>query len=558
MAKQSAMLTDRARALSGWAGVLSRVAVRSGLAGHLNPRALAVGARMLIQGRAGLSAIFRLRGISDADRPALIHGGRARTFGEVDARIDRLATGLRRMGIGHRDPVAVLLWNRPEFFEVEAAMARLGGAAVSVSWRSTAAELVYLLNHAGAKAVLFEAALWPTLEAALRECPGLDPSRCVALGEAVPGTRPYEELLAEPAGPLPDVEEGAVVIYTSGTTGRPKGAVRRFGTAQTLGFMAFLERCPLTRWDRHLCVCPLYHSTALGFAGMTLMTGGAVVIERDFDAARFLETVEREHVTTTAIVPTMLHRLMALDPAVRDARRTPSLRAILCGGAAMPPALCQRALERFGPVLYNFYGATETGLVTTATPEDLAAAPGTVGRALHGVEVRLLDEGGTEVAPGAVGELYARNVMLVEGYHADDDATRASMRDGFFSVGDLATMDPAGRINIVGRRRDMVISGGVNIYPVEVEDVVAAHPDVSQVAVIGVPDEEWGERLRAFVVLQPGAVADADALKRWSKERLAGAKVPREWAFVDALPSNPTGKILKRELRDWTGDVVKA
>ena len=553
------MLAERASSLAGWAGVVARVAVRAGLVGHANPRALAVGARLLLKGRAGLSTIFRVRGVSDADRPALLAEGRAWTYGEVDARIDRLATSLQRIGLRPRDSAAVLLWNRPEFFEIEAAMSRLGGASVSLSWRSTVAELVYLLNHAGAKAVFFESALWPTLEAALRDCPGLDASRCIALGDEVPGTRPYASLLDTRPEALPEAEEGAVVIYTSGTTGRPKGAVRRFGSAQVLGFTAFLERCPLTRWDRHLCVCPLYHSTALGFAGMTLMTGGAVVIDRDFDARRFLETVEREHVTTTALVPTMLHRLMALDPAVRDAFRTPSLRAVLCGGAALPPTLSQRVQERFGPVLYNFYGATETGLVTVATPEDLAAVPGTIGRPLHGVAVRLLDEEGRDVAPGQVGELFTRNPMLVEGYHADDEATRASMRDGYFSVGDLATVDAEGRYSIVGRRRDMVISGGVNIYPAEVEDVIEAHPDVAQVAVIGVADEEWGERLRAFVVLRPNAAAETDAaaLRAWCRARLAGAKTPREWVFVEALPSNPTGKILKRELRDWRGEVTR-
>lgn len=552
------MLRERARAVGDWARVLSRVALRSGLVGHANPRGLAVGARQLLGGRAGLSAIFRLRGVTDGDRPALIQDGRARTYAEVDERIDRLATGLLGLGLRPKDAAAVLLWNRPEFFEVESAMARIGGAAVSLSWRSTAAELEYLLNHSGARAVFFEASLWPALEEALRACPKIARERCVALGESVPGTRTYESLLADKVGPMPEADEGSVVIYTSGTTGRPKGAVRRFGAAQVLAFTAFLDRCPLTRWDRHLCVCPLYHSTALGFAGMSLMTGGAVILERDFDASRFLRTVEREAITTTAIVPTMLHRLMALDADELDARRAPSLRAIICGGAAMPPALCSSVLARFGPTLYNFYGSTETGLVCVATPDDLAASPGTIGRPLHGVEVRLLDEGGAPVARGEVGELYARNLMLVEGYHADEGATRASMRDGFFSVGDLATVDAAGRYNIVGRRRDMVISGGVNIYPVEVEDAIESHPDVAQVAVVGVADAEWGERLRAFVVLREGASADTDAgaLRAWCKSRLSGPKAPREWVFVPSLPSNPTGKVLKRELRDWDGEVT--
>ncbi|MDB4932545.1 MAG: O-succinylbenzoic acid--CoA ligase [Myxococcaceae bacterium] len=352
----------------------------------------------------------------------------------------------------------------------------------------------------------------------------------------------------------------AILVYTSGTTGKPKGAVRRFGVGQVLGFAAFMERVALKRSDRHLCVCPLYHSTGLGFAAMSLMVGGAVVIEPEFEPMRFLRAIERERVTTTALVPTMLHRLMALDPAVIRGHATRSLRVMMCGGAQLPAPLAARTLGAFGDVLYNFYGATETGLVTVATPDDLRALPGTIGRALHGVSVRLLDDAGAAVATGEVGELYARSSMLVEGYHGDEAATRSSLRDGHFSVGDLATVDADGRYMIVGRRRDMVITGGVNVYPAEVEAILDAHPAVAQSAVIGVADDEWGERLRAFVVLrEPDAVearARAQELKQWCRARASGAKVPREWAFVGGLPSNPTGKVLKRELADWTGDVV--
>jgi fatty-acyl-CoA synthase len=233
---------------------------------------------------------------------------------------------------------------------------------------------------------------------------------------------------------------------------------------------------------------------------------------------------------------------------------------VLCGGAQLPATVAARALDRLGPVLYNFYGATETGLVTTATPDDLRALPGTIGTALHGVSIRLLDEAGNAVGVGEVGELYAKNRMLVEGYHGDDDATRSSVRDGHFSVGDLATVDADGRYMIVGRRRDMVISGGMNIYPAEVEAVIEQHPDVSQVAVIGVADDEWGEKLRAFVVLRgevDHAERRASELKAWCRARVSGPKVPREWAFVEGLPSNPTGKILKRELKGYDGEVVR-
>ncbi len=554
------MSFDAVRDVAGWARTLGRVAVRAGLVGHSTPRAAALALKTLSRGKAGLSTALRLRALSDTDRPAFVFEGRTLRYGEVDARIARLTAGLASLGLGRGDAVALALHNRPEFFELEGAMARRSGAAVSVSWRSTPAELAFLLQHSGAKALCFEPAQWGTVEAALAEVPGLPRSRCIAMSppdEAPPGTTPYAHLLDTPARPDddPEDEDGSVVIYTSGTTGKPKGAVRRFGLGQALGFAAFLDRVPFHRTDRHLCVCPLYHSTALGFAGITLMVGGCVVIERGFDPLGLLQAVERERVTTVALVPTMLHRLMALPSTTLGAFRTRTLRAIVCGGAQLPGPLATRTLDQFGPVLYNFYGATETGLVCVATPDDLRAVPGTIGRALHGVSVRLLDEDGRPVPPGSIGELYARSTMLVDGYHRNDEATREALRDGHFSVGDLATVDPAGRYTIVGRRRDMVISGGVNLYPAEIEAVLDAHPAVSQSAVIGTPDPEWGERLRAFVVLR--SPVEAEALARWCRTRMSGPKVPREWAFVEELPSNPTGKILKRSLAEHPGPFVR-
>ena len=551
------MVIEAAREVTGWAAVLARVARQSELAGGLDPRGAAVGARLLARGQAGLATVFRVRAVAERERAAFVHQGRAVRWGEVDARADRLATGLRRAGVGRGDAVALALYNRPEFFEVEAALARLGASGVSVSWRSTPAELAYLVEHSGAKAVFFEHDLAATMRALRDRCPSLDARLMFSVGGPAEGFSRYADAIAAKAEGELESEDGAVVIYTSGTTGRPKGAVRRFGAGQVLGFAAFLERVPFKRGDRHLCVCPLYHSTALGFAGLALMVGSTVVIERDFDPLRFLQVVERERVNTVAIVPTMLHRLMALPDEVIRGHRLATLRVVVCVGAQLPAPLCERAVSLLGPVLYNVYGATETGLVTVATPDDLRALPGTIGRPLHGVSVRLLDEGGREVRRGEVGELFVRSPMLVEGYHADDHATRASMLDGHFSVGDLAKVDEAGRYLIVGRRREMVISGGVNVYPAEVEAVIDRHPAVAQSAVIGVADPEWGERLRAFVVLRDGAEADAAALKSWCRGELSGPKVPREWVFLDALPANPTGKILKRELAKWEGEVAR-
>jgi fatty-acyl-CoA synthase len=551
------MVLDQVRDVTRKGRLYAHVLRKTGVLREIRLAGAWTALRTLVRGTSGPSAIFRIQHKNHPDRDAFVFEGRAWTYRDVDERVDRIAAGLRAHGLRRGDSALVMLKNRPESLEIGAALSRIGAGGVSVSWRSTPAELHYLAANSGAQAIFFEAELLGTVEAARANLPALRSDRLFPVGAEVPGLTPFASLLASRTlAPEPE-EEGVVIIYTSGTTGKPKGAVRRFARGQLEGFFAFVGEVPIQTSDRHLCVCPLYHSTALGFTAMTLMFGGTVVIAREFDPEEFLRTIERERITTTAIVPTLLHRIMALPDDVSWRYDTSSLRAIFCGGAQLPGPLGTKALDRFGPVLYNFYGATETGLVTVAKPDDLRAAPGTIGRAVPGNEIRLLDEQGREVPRGHVGELYARNAMLVEGYHRDAEATHASLREGFFSVGDLARLDEAGRYHIVGRRRDMVISGGVNVYPVEIEQVIEKHPAVAQVAVIGVPDEEWGERLRAFVVVRPGHDVSANELRLYCRDTLAGPKIPREWAFVDSLPSNPTGKVLKRELKHFAGEIVK-
>jgi fatty-acyl-CoA synthase len=245
----------------------------------------------------------------------------------------------------------------------------------------------------------------------------------------------------------------------------------------------------------------------------------------------------------------MLHRLLELGEDRIKKYDLSSLRIIFSGGAQLSPSLAADVLRVFGDKLYNFYGSTETGLVTLAKPEDLRAAPGTIGRALPGCDIRLYDDQGRICGTNEVGELYAKSPLLIAGYHEDDAATAQSMRDGYFSVGDLGRRDERGLLFIEGRKRDMIISGGVNVYPAEVEAALDEHPAVAEAAVVGVADETWGERVRAYVVKKPGATLEAEELIAYAKERLSGPKVPKEIVFLDALPRNPTGKVLKRELK---------
>jgi fatty-acyl-CoA synthase len=252
------------------------------------------------------------------------------------------------------------------------------------------------------------------------------------------------------------------------------------------------------------------------------------------------------------MVPTMLTRLAALPEETRKKYDVSSVRWLMSGAAPLPTETARRIEEWMGPVLYNFYGATETGLVTLAVPGEHTARPGTIGRALLGNEIRLLDDEGREVRRGEVGEVFVRNSMLVSGYHRDRDATSKAMRDGFFSVGDLGRVDADGYYYLADRKHDMVISGGVNIYPWEIEQHLHTHPEILEAAVIGVPDPEWGESLRAFIVKRAGAAIDASEVQRFCKSALADYKMPRSVVFLDALPRLPTGKVLKRELRTMT------
>jgi acyl-CoA synthetase (AMP-forming)/AMP-acid ligase II len=522
-------------------------------------------ARELSRLRLNTSTNFRFHAANDPDRSALIQVGvpghkapgapevARLSYGQLDDLSDRIAAALRRRGVARGSAAMVMLKNRVEYFYLGLAAGRAGAAVVTVSWRSTVPELEYLARHSGAEAVFFDADCADVIREAAPLLRGIPRRNFISVGGPVSGFPSLEDIAAGPVhGGDDHSSDASLVMYTSGTTGKPKGAVRKMAGGVLPSAFAFFEQTPLALGEVHLTVCPVYHATATAFSNFTFLLGGTVAVLADFRPDAFLDAVERYRVTSTALVPTMIHRVVELGPEAIRARDTSSLRAIFSGGAPLPGVLAIEAMDVLGDKIYNFYGATETGIVTVASPADLRAAPGTIGRLVPGTEVRLVDDQGRDVPVGTVGELYARSAMLVEGYHADAGATKSSMLDGYFSVGDLARKDGEGRFHIEGRKRDMIISGGVNVYPAEVEAALEAHPAVAEVAVVGVPDREWGELVRAFVVLRSGQEASADDLKAHCKARLAGPKTPRDFVFLDVLPRNPTGKVLKRELRTLT------
>jgi len=484
---------------------------------------------------------------SQPDKPAVICGEEAIDFGALNRRASRVANVFTSLGCREGDRVAWMSFNSIAGAEIANGLRRAGLVIVPVNYRLRGAEIAYVLNDSRARV----AAAGPDhVEAMLAATPDVSGDvRFVAAAEKVPsGWLSYASLIHAASEDFETVGEGlgASMIYTSGTTGNPKGAWRPHGVdiANVLQIISIFE---LAQSDVHLVCGPGYHSGVAFFSALHQVLGASVVLQPKFEAVEALDLIERHRVTTTFMAPTLLQRLV--DAQDRRPRDTSSLRALILGAAPCPFALKERAQAAFGQVLWEFYGATETGVNTVLRPEDQLRKPGSCGTAVPGQEIRLVLEDGSEAAPGQPGELMVRNSWQAE-YFNRPDATRGSLRDGFFSVGDIAYRDEEGYYFICDRRVDMIISGGVNIYPAEVEAVLHAHPAVMDAAVIGVPDEEWGESVRAIVQLRPAMTATADELAAFCASRLAGYKKPRSYEFVDELPRDAAGKLLKRQLRD--------
>ena len=497
------------------------------------------------------------------DKEAIVeyaaHGVQRITWGALDAAINRLANALIARGVdgsatGRR--VAVMLPNGSEHLIAHLAIGRVGATIVSIGSHLKAREIAHILGDAAPRVTVVHADALAAMTAARAEVGRA--GAMIVVGDP-PSDRPAEltawpDALADAPSARPVTarreRDAGAIVYTSGTTGAAKGALRTWRATGGEPIADLMLQLGVRADDRHLVVCPLYHSAAPGFAMMMMALGATLIVLNAFDAATAIDVIERERVTCTLMVPTMLRRLAELPGGLELGRRTASLRWVMSAAAPLPTETARQFMHRFGPVLWNFYGATETGLVTLAGPDDHTARPGTIGRALRGAEIRLVDDAGRAVPDGTPGELYVRSAMQIAGYHKATAATEAAMRDGWFSVGDLGRRDADGYYYLVARKHDLVISGGVNIYPREIEDVLHAHPAIADAAVIGVPDPAWGESLRAFVVVRPGqAVTEAEVIA-YCRAQLADYKRPRRVTFVAELPRNPTGKILKQALRE--------
>jgi acyl-CoA synthetase (AMP-forming)/AMP-acid ligase II len=491
---------------------------------------------------------------SRPDKTAVACGDEAVDFGALNRRANRTANVFHALGCVEQDRVAVMSFNSIAGFEITNGLRRVSLVGVPVNYRLRGSEVAYLLNDSGARVVVAGPDHVDIVAAAQPEVTG--DRRYVAVGPRTPdGWLSYADLMEGASDQAPDGPGagalGASMIYTSGTTGHPKGAWRPNGVniENVLQVISIFE---LNQSDIHLMCGPGYHSAVSFFSALHQVLGATVVVQPKFDADDALDLIERHRVTTTFMAPTLLQRLV--DTQERSRRDLSSLRALILGAAPCPFALKARAEASLGQIIWEFYGATETGINTVLRPEDQLRKPASCGTAVPGQEIHLIGVDGTEVPDGEPGEFMVRNTWLAE-YYNRPDATGRSLHDGFFSVGDVAYRDAEGYYYICDRQVDMVISGGVNIYPAEVEAVLHAHPAVMDAAVIGVPDGQWGESVKAVVQLRRGMTATADDLIAFCAERLAGYKKPRSVDFVAELPRDAAGKLLKRKVREpyWAG-----
>ena len=484
-------------------------------------------------------------------KPALIEGERVVSWAARNQRANRAGNALRQLGVRGGDRVALMAFNSIAGFEVSGGLNKLEAIGVPVNFRLRGRELAYILEDSGARVVCAGPEFVEHLEA-IRGGVSDDVLFAALAGAPAPaGWLDFEELLAAASEEQPEGDEsdglGATMIYTSGTTGNPKGAYRPHGVPLP-HVMQAISMFDLRQDDVHLMAGPGYHSAVAFFAALTTACGGTIVLMPRFDPENALALIDRHRVTTTFMAPTLLHRIMDLPAAVRARYDVSSMRALILGAAPCPFSLKERASGYFGQVLYEFYGATETGINLLLRPEDQLRKPGSAGRPPEGQEILLLDEQGNPVPDGQPGELFARSDWLAT-YYNRPDATQRAMRDGFFSVGDIAYRDADGYYYICDRKIDMIISGGANIYPAEVEACLHAHPAVADAAVIGVPDEQWGEAVKAVVALLPGESASEQELIDWCRGRIADYKRPRSVDLVGELPRDAAGKLLKREIR---------
>lgn len=484
------------------------------------------------------------------DRPAIIDDDGEITFAELDEAAHAVANGLRNMGVRGGDGVALLIRNHRWFLISVYGAARVGARIILLNSEFSGPQIKEVSEREGAKLVIYD----DEYTAAVAQAePALGKLRALATNpdtDAPSGST--DDTLADlikrsSKQPAPKAtKHSSVIILTSGTTGTPKGANR--STPPSLAPIGgVLSHVPFKSGEVTSLPAPMFHALGFLHATIAMMLGTTLVLRRRFKPATVLADIEKHQVTAIVVVPVMLSRILDELEKTQPKPNLSSLRIVFVSGSQLGAELATRALKDLGPVIYNLYGSTEIAFASIARPKDLSKNPATVGPPVKGITVKILDDNGIELPQGEIGRIFVRNTFPFEGYTGGGGK---QIIDGMLSSGDVGYFDEGGLLYVSGRDDEMIVCGGENVFPAEVEDLISGHPEVVEATALGVEDKEWGHRLRAFVVKTEGASVDEEAIKTYVKENLARYKVPREVIFLDELPRNPTGKILKRELRE--------
>jgi acyl-CoA synthetase (AMP-forming)/AMP-acid ligase II len=474
------------------------------------------------------------------------------TYKELNEAANRVANSLQTLGVKLGDKVITVGENAIEHFICTGAVSKMAGTSVPMNFRLKPKEMAYQIDNSDCVAIFVGPGQVDTVEKARKDCPNL--RHAIAWGtDTVPeGWLRLSDLIEQGAPTQPEIPEGAtggLMLYTSGTTGNPKGAHRRAGISGATGstggsFFGVQLGTP------HLAAGPLYHSAPYAFASAGIATGGGVVMMRRFDPEEALRLIDKHKATWTFMAPTLLARIANLSDDVKKRYDVSAMTSLVCAAAPCPFELKRKILDLFGPSLWEFYGASETGMNTLMSPEEHLKKPGACGKVIEGQNIKIIDDEGNECPPGMPGEIYIKAAGMIDEYYKNEDATKEAWRGDYFTVGDVGYFDEDGYLYISDRKKDMIISGGVNIYCAEIENAIHAHPKVWDVAVIGIPNEEFGEQVHAIVQPKPGETLTEGEVIAWVGEQIADYKKPRSVEFRDDFPRDDAGKIRKRELRE--------
>jgi fatty-acyl-CoA synthase len=520
-------------------GTSLRVLTASGIIRPYSPRVLAGIAKALHAWGTGPAGGFAALAIREPNRIGLVDELGSLTFGEMHRRSNALARALTELGVTEGDSVALMCRNHRGFVDASVAVAKLGADLLYLNTAFAGPQLVDVLEREKPSVVIHDEEFTELLAGAETG------KRVVAWTDSGDQDVTVESLVAgHDGGDLtPPERHSRIVILTSGTTGTPKGAPRNEAGIEAA--VALLSRMPLRHgWTTHIAA-PLFHTWGFAHLALAMLLGSTVVLRRRFDPEECLEVTESEKCDSLVVIPVMLQRIMALPEKALSSYDLSRVKVVAASGSALPGDLALDWMDHFGDTLYNIYGSTEVAYASIANPVDLREAPSSAGRPPWATVVKIYDADGREVAAGESGRIFVGNSLLFEGYTGGG---HKDMIDGLMSTGDVGRFGPDGRLYVEGRDDEMIVSGGENVFPKEVEDCLARHEAVADAAAIGVDDPDFGKRLRAFVSVREGACVSEDELKSWVKQNLARYKVPREIVFLDELPRNATGKVLKREL----------